>query len=81
MDGADLNRRLERAQARVACGARLVERQRCVVAKLKEVGKGSDLALTLLANFEAIQIIQVTRRDCFLRDWARVSNWPDKLAS
>jgi hypothetical protein len=75
MSRTNLKERLAQAQARVAKGARRVERQRRVVAELEASDRSADLAKSLLVHLENLQVLHVVSRDRLLRDWARISDW------
>jgi hypothetical protein len=75
MSRTNLKERLAQAQARVAKGARRVERQRRVVAELEASDRSADLAKNLLVYLENLQVLHVASRDRLLRDWARISDW------
>jgi hypothetical protein len=77
MSRTDLKERLAQAEARVAKGARRVERQRRIVAELEENDRSAAIAKSLLTHLENLQVLHVASRDRLLRDWGRLLDWND----
>jgi hypothetical protein len=77
MSMTNLQERLAQAQARVAKGARRVERQRRIVAELEDHNRDAAVAKSLLAHLESLQVLHVASRDRLLKDWGGLLNWND----
>jgi hypothetical protein len=81
MSMTNLQERLAQAQTRVAKGARRVERQRRIVAELEDHNRSADVAKSLLAHLENLQVLHVASRDRLLKDWGGLLNWNDDARS
>jgi hypothetical protein len=62
-DRAMLERHLAKAEEHVERGAKIIERQRIIVAELERDGHNTAEALKLLAEFQRVQAMHIDDRD------------------